>query len=232
MILLQFCTEKGVVPLHFKDTQMSSEILRKLQWRYATKKFDAAKSLSEEKINILKEAFNLTATSYGLQPLKMLSIKNKELQQQLVPFTMKQQQVADASHVLVLCVETQLTAAYIETYFNRVASIRNTPKTILQPFETFLKDSFAEKEAAELNHWMEKQAYIALGNLLTVCALEQIDACPIEGFEPEKYDEFLELKKRNLHSVLVLAVGYRAQDDITANFKKVRRGVDEVIIEM
>lgn len=211
---------------------MSSETLQKLQWRYATKKFDTSKALSAEKIHIIKEAFNLTATSYGLQPLKMISIKNKELQQQLVSYTMEQQQVADASHVLVLCVETELTSSFIETYFNRVAALRNTPKATLQPFETFLKDSFAEKEIEEVNQWMEKQAYIALGNLLTVCALEQIDACPIEGFDPEKYDEFLQLKQRNLHSVLVLAVGYRAEDDMFADFKKVRRGVDEVIIEM
>lgn len=211
---------------------MSSETLQKLQWRYATKKFDTSKTLSAEKIHILKEAFNLTATSYGLQPVKMVAIQNKALQKQLVPFTMEQQQVANASHVLVLCVETELTSQYIETYFNRVATVRNTPKAILKPFETFLKDSFAEKEAQEVNQWMEKQAYIALGNLMTVCALEQIDACPIEGFEPEKYDEFLQLKQKNLHSVLVLAVGYRAEDDMFADFKKVRRGVEEVVIEM
>ncbi|WP_432411270.1 NAD(P)H-dependent oxidoreductase [Rasiella sp. SM2506] len=211
---------------------MSSQTLQKLQWRYATKKFDTSKILSAEKIYILKEAFNLTATSYGLQPLKMISIQNKELQKKLVSCTMEQQQVADASHVLVLCVETELTSNFIETYFDRVAALRNTPKAILQPFETFLKDSFAEKEAEEVNLWMEKQAYIALGNLMTVCALEQIDACPIEGFEPEKYDELLQLKQKNLHSVLVLAVGHRAHNDMFADFKKVRRGVDEVVIEM
>lgn len=211
---------------------MTSEILQKLQWRYATKKFDASKILSAEKINILKESFNLTATSYGLQPLKMVCIHNKDLQQELVPFTMKQQQVADASHVFVLCVETELTSDFIETYFNKVAKLRNTPKAILQPFETFIKDSFAEKKAEEVNQWMEKQAYIALGNLLTVCALEEVDACPIEGFEPEKYDEFLKLKQKNLHSVLVVAVGYRDENDMFADFKKVRRGVAEVIIDM
>ena len=125
---------------------MSSETLQKLNWRYATKKFDATRSLSAEKVQILKEAFNLTATSYGLQPLKMVAIQNKELQKQLVSFTMEQQQVADASHVLVLCVETEITSNFIETYFNKVAALRNTPKAILQPFATFLKDSFAEKK--------------------------------------------------------------------------------------
>ena len=84
-----------------KNKTMNSEIIEKLKWRYATKKFDASKKLSEEKLNILKEAFNLTATSYGLQPLKMLVISNPEIQEQLIPFSMDQPQVRDASHVLV-----------------------------------------------------------------------------------------------------------------------------------
>ena len=80
--------------------------------------------------------------------------------------------------------------------------------------------------------WMEKQAYLALGNLLTVCALEEIDSCPMEGFEPEKYDDHLGLKERGLRSVLVLPVGYRAEDDLFSKLEKVRRGVEEVVIEL
>lgn len=92
---------------------MSINTIEKLKWRYATKKFDASKLLSETKIETLKQAFNLTATSYGLQPLKMIVIHNKNLQKELVPLTMQQQQVADASHVLVLCTETSITSSYI-----------------------------------------------------------------------------------------------------------------------
>ncbi|MBT8295111.1 MAG: nitroreductase family protein, partial [Gramella sp.] len=73
---------------------------------------------------------------------------------------------------------------------------------------------------------------LALGTLLTVCAAEEIDACPMEGFEPEKYDHFLNLKEKNLRSVLVLPVGYRAKDDMFSNLKKVRRPLEEVIIEI
>ncbi|MDX1461835.1 MAG: NAD(P)H-dependent oxidoreductase [Marinirhabdus sp.] len=210
---------------------MALDTIEKLQWRYATKKFDSSKILSDEKVQILKHAFNLTATSYGLQPLKMLAIHNKSIQEQLVPFTMKQKQVADASHVLVLCIERTISKSYIKDYFQRVAATRNTPKAILQPFESFLVDSFSEKETADVRQWMEKQAYIALGNLLTVCAYEGIDACPIEGFEPEKYDAFLDLEEKGLYSVLVLAVGHRAEDDMFATMKKVRKGVSEVVID-
>jgi nitroreductase len=211
---------------------MTTDIIEQLKWRYATKKFDNTKTLSEEKLTILKESFNLTATSYGLQPLKMVVIGNSELKEKLVPITMKQEQVRNASHVLVLCTETEMNSDYIKEYFNNVEETRKTSRDVLSSFESFLIDEFSEKSKTNVETWMAKQAYLALGNLLTVCALEDIDSCPIEGFEPEKYDELLGLTEMGLKSVLVLAIGYRAEDDFFSGLEKVRRGVDEVIIEM
>ena len=211
---------------------MTSEILDKLKWRYACKKFDTTKKLSEEKLTVLKQAFNLTATSYGLQPLKMLVISNQTLKEALVPLTHNQSQVADCSQVLVLCTETQISSSYIKEYFDTVVSLRETPRDDLQPFEDFLTNDFSKKDPSQINTWMAKQAYLALGNLLTVCALEDIDACPIEGFEPQKYDSFLNLPEKGLQSVLVLTVGYRADDDMFSTLSKVRRGTEKVIIEL
>lgn len=209
-----------------------TDIISRLQWRYATKKFDESRMLSEEKLNVLKESFNLTATSYGLQPLKMIVLTDPELKEKLVPHSMDQLQVKQASHVLVICIESGITSNYVKDHFKRVEDIRNTPREILQDYEDFLIEDFSEKKQEDVRQWMSKQAYIALGNLLTVCALEGIDACPMEGFEPEKYDEILNLGEHGLQSVLVLPVGYRAEDDMFSGMKKVRRGVEEVIIEM
>jgi nitroreductase/dihydropteridine reductase len=211
---------------------MTSETLKQLQWRYACKKFDTGYILSEDKLSLLKEAFNLTATSYGLQPLKMVVISDSEMKDALVPMTMNQNQVKDCSHVLVLCTETNMDAAFIEEYFKNVQEIRNTPAEILASFKDFLIADFTAKDPEILENWMAKQAYIAIGNLLTVCALEKIDACPIEGFDPVKYDSYLNLTEIGLRSVLVLAVGQRAPDDMFAKMEKVRRGVDEVVIEL
>ena len=211
---------------------MSTNIIEKLKWRYATKKFDASKKLSEAKLNVLLESFNLTATSYGLQPIKMLVIGNTDLKKKLVPITMDQEQVNNASHVFVICTETKMDTKFIKDNFKLVEETRKTSRAILDPFETFIMDEFSEKPKTTIDTWMAKQAYLALGNLLTVCALEDIDSCPIEGFEPEKYDELLKLNDLGLKSVLVLAVGYRAEDDFFSGLEKVRRGVDEVIIEM
>ena len=162
----------------------------------------------------------------------MVVISNSETQEQLVPMTMDQEQIANASHVLVLCIENKLDAAYIKKYFKHVETTQNTARQILEPFETFLVDEFSEKTKEELDTWMTKQAYLALGSLLTICAMEGIDSCPIEGFNPEKYDDFLNLTEKGLTSVLVLPVGYRADDDIHARLKKVRRGIEEVVIEL
>lgn len=206
--------------------------LTSLQWRYATKKFDASKQLSPKQIDILKQCFNLTATSYGLQPLQLVVIKYKELQEKLLPHSFQQQQIVTASHLLVICIEKNIDAEFINRYFELTKNIRNTPEEILKPFREFLLKDFGAKPQQELEQWAINQAYLALGNLLTVCAEEKIDACPMEGFDAEKYDEILKLKEKNLKSVLILPVGYRAEDDIFADFEKVRRPLKETVIEI
>ncbi len=207
------------------------ESVRALKWRYATKKFDSEKLLPEDKIKVLKKAFNLTATSYGLQPLKMVVVHNKPLQQELMKASYNQNQVGTASHLLVICIEKKVGKAFIEKYFQYVKTIRQTPDEILQPFRESLIGDFEKRPADEVRIWATHQAYLVLGTLLTVCAVEEIDSCPMEGFEAEKYDEILELDTHNLKSVLVLPVGYRSKDDFFADLKKVRRPLEETIIE-
>ncbi len=207
-------------------------IIKNLEWRYATKKFDATKLLSDSQINTLKKAFNLTATSYGLQPIKMVVVHNKEIQKELVKHSWNQQQIEQASHVLVLCIQKHMSSDDVENYFSLVKKIRNTPDEILDQFKNYLKNDFETKSEETIHSWMKNQAYIALGNLMTVAASENIDSCPMEGFIPEKYDALLNLGKHNLKSVLVLPVGFRAEDDFMKDLKKVRKNTDEVIIEI
>ncbi len=208
------------------------KVIDQLQWRYATKAFDSEKSVNTEKLELIKQAFNLTATSYGLQPIKMVIINNKTLQTDLIPHTMNQKQIAQASHVLVFCIQTVIDEEFVLEYFNRVHSMRQTPKNTLKGFQDFLISDFENKPQNLIEKWATNQAYLALGNILTVCALEGIDSCPMEGFSPDKYDELLGLKKHGLKSVLLLPIGYRAKDDVFADFKKVRKPISESIIEL
>ena len=121
-----------------------------LKWRYAVKKFDHHKILSDNQINILKQAFNLTATSYGLQPIKLVVVKNKDIQKELVLHSWNQQQVSQASHLLVICVDTKLDETDVEKYFERVKEIRNTPDEIINSFKEYLKTTISGKTKENL----------------------------------------------------------------------------------
>lgn len=211
---------------------MEASTIEKLNWRYATKKFDSRRKLTPEKLNVLKHTFNLTATSYGLQPVKMVIVSNPELKEKLMPLTYNQPQVRDASHVLILCVESEIDTAFIVDHFKRVEDTRKTSREILDRFEQNLVQIFDGWDQAQIKQWMINQLYLTLGALLTVCAMEKIDSCPMEGFLPEEYDKLLGLDTLGLESVIVLPVGYRDESDFFLSLKKVRRGVNELIVEM
>ncbi len=207
-------------------------IIKKLKWRYAVKKFDASKIVAPKKIKILLKAFNLTATSYGLQPLKLVVVENKKIQETLFKHAYFQQQIKDASHVLVICIQTQFTNKDIDAYFDLEKVTRGTSEEILEKYRKQLKENFDNKSALEIQQFATNQAYIALGNLMTVCAVENIDACPMEGFDTFKFDDILGLQKHHLHSVLALPVGYRHEDDFMSKLKKVRKPFQEMTLNI
>ncbi|TDQ31260.1 NAD(P)H-dependent oxidoreductase [Zeaxanthinibacter enoshimensis] len=208
------------------------EFIKNLEWRYAVKKFDEKRMLPDNDIAVLKKSFNLTATSFGLQPIRLVVVSDKELQQKLLPLSYGQKQVAQASHVLVLCIEKEITPDYISAYFKTIKQVRGTSDEILEPYKEQMLATFAGWDQKQVEEWARNQAYLALGNLLTICAFRKIDSCPMEGFLPSGYDELLGLDKRGLSSVLVLPVGYRAEDDMFSGFKKVRRSMDKTIIHI
>lgn len=208
------------------------DTLKQLQWRYATKKFNDSKKLSIAKLEIVKQAFNLTATSFGLQTIKLVVVENKELRATLVEPSYNQKQVLEASHLLVICIQDNVNQDDVTKYYNNIKDIRNTPDTILNPYREDLIKTMQGMTIKERQQWSTNQAYIALGNLMTVCALENIDSCPMEGFIPDVYDSVLGLDKKGLKSVLLLPIGYRAEDDMFSEFKKVRKPLSEAVIEI
>lgn len=213
---------------------MNSEknIINSLQWRYACKKFDENRKLDQAQIEVLSKAFNLSATSFGLQPLKMLILKSDELKAKLLPHAYFQPQITTCSHLLVICIDTGFDEGSIDAYFDLEKDIRGTSEEIVGKFRNQLKTIFKNKDRKQIDTSAIYQAYISIGTLMTVCAEEKIDSCPMEGFNPVKFDEVLELGKMNLRSVLLLPVGFRADDDIMSNMKKVRKPLEEVIIEI
>lgn len=208
------------------------DTIKQLKWRYATKKFNADKKLSQTQLDVVKQAFNLTATSFGLQTIKLIIIEDKTIRESLVPHSYYQKQVLEASHLLVLCIQNDVIKEDVEAYYDNIQEIRQTSDAILDPYKQDLIKMMTGMTLEQRQQWSTNQAFIALGNLMTVCAFEGIDSCPMEGFVPSKYDEILHLEDKGLKSVLLLPIGYRADDDMFADFKKVRKPLKEAVIEL
>ena len=207
-------------------------IIKSLEWRYACKKFDETKIVTDTQLDTIQKAFNLTATSFGLQPAKLLIISNKKIKESILEHAYYQQQVTTCSHLLAICIDTNIDAETIDAKFDLEKEIRGLSEDTIEKFRNQLKSLYKNKSSSEIEISAIQQVYIVLGNLMTVCALEKIDSCPMEGFNAEKFDEVLNLSNKNLRSVLLLPIGFRAEDDIMSSLKKVRKPVEDVIIKL
>ncbi len=204
-------------------------IIEDLKWRYATKKFNSDLHLSAAQIELLKEAINLTPSSYGMQPLHYYFISDKQTKEQILEHSYRQNQVVDASLLIVFCVQTNLTEKHTQAYIDNIADIRKQTPESLDGFKNMMNGVIERMSSDEQLSWAAKQAYIALGNIMTVCATQKLDACPMEGFNPKGVDEILDLESKGLKSVLMLPVGYRATDDEYIKREKVRMKLDDII---
>ncbi|BDC98721.1 NAD(P)H-dependent oxidoreductase [Persicobacter psychrovividus] len=203
-------------------------MLESLRWRYATKKFDASKKISGEDLEYLKESIRLSPSSYGLQLFKVLIIEDEDLRKKLRPAAWDQSQITDASHLFVFCNYIKVEDEHIDEYVQLKADALGIDFSELSGYGDFVKGVLKEKDPKEVTAWTARQPYIALGNLLTACATQKIDACPMEGFEPEKFSEILGLEAANLQPVVLATVGYRSAEDQTKDQPKVRKPADRI----
>ncbi|OGJ21959.1 MAG: NAD(P)H-dependent oxidoreductase [Candidatus Pacebacteria bacterium RIFCSPHIGHO2_02_FULL_46_9] len=206
-----------------------NDIIKQLNWRYATKKFDPNFKLSEAQLAELTEVVRLSPSSFGLQPWGFVVVSNPAIRTKLRAAAWGQPQITDASHLFVFCRLSQMNQANIDEYVKAIAEQRGLQTADLAEYSQMMTGSIAGKSAVELIAWMSRQVYIALGVLLTTCAIEKIDACPMEGFDNAKFDEILDLPSKGLASCALCAVGKRAADDSYAALAKVRFPKEKVI---
>lgn len=205
-----------------------SKLIEDLNWRYATKKFDSSKKITDSDIEILKSVLRLVPTSYGLQPLKYLIITNPEVRAKLLTHSSGQQQIVDASHLLVICSHAKIEDQLIDSYVSNTSLSRQIELEKLLGFGHFVKNILSNLTDDEKSNWTAKQAYIALGSLMNACATLRIDTTPMEGFDAKGYDEILNLSAQNLNATLVVPMGYRHSEDTNQHLSKVRRSFEEL----
>lgn len=202
-------------------------LINDLNWRYATKKMNG-EMVSSEKLDTILEAVNLAATSYGLQPFTIIVVSNKDVKTKLQAAAFNQTQVGSSSHVLVFTVPLKLTEAHVETYINNIINTRGMSAEALAGFKQTMLNTVGALPEEKQQIWATKQAYIAFGTALAAAAEQKVDACPMEGFDANQIDEILGLKEKGLKTVVIMPIGFRADNDAMAKLKKVRKAKNDL----
>ena len=202
-------------------------LIQALEWRYAAQKFSLDKKISEDKLQLILKAANLTATSLGIQPFKIIVLQ-QDLDY-LKSATFDQENIQTCSHLLILCSREDVDDEYVAKYAEYMEQVRDLEKGSLVKYKNMCQNFVSKLDEHRKKNWINHQVYILLGNLMTACALLQVDSCPMEGFNAKLVDEILQLPEKNLRSVLLLPIGYRAVDDKYSSMKKVRLPLEEIV---
>lgn len=213
-------------------TTPSADLLRQLSWRYAVKKFDPTRRIPQQTWDALEQAAVLSPSSYGLQPWRFVVVDDPGVRARLREVSWNQSQITDASHMVVFARRAEVTPGDVEAHIARIIEVRKTTPTALNDLRRMMLESIhnpATLPGGGMVAWTRSQVYIALGFFLSACAALGIDACPMEGFDPSKYDEVLGLPAQGFHSVVVATAGYRAADDWLSPLAKVRFPRDQVV---
>jgi nitroreductase len=201
----------------------NAQLLEALNWRYATKFFDATKKISADTWKTLEQVLVLTPTSYGLQPYRFLVINDPATRTALLPHSWGQKQVVDASHFVVFTARTEMKEADVDKLVQRTKELRKLPEGAFNPYRDMMIGDVVNGPRGKTAHeWAARQCYIALGNLMTAAAVLGVDACPMEGINPPEYDKILNLNGTGYKTVVACALGYRSAGDKYASLAKIR----------
>jgi nitroreductase len=200
-----------------------------LQWRYAAKKLIADKQVPEEDLEYILQAGNLAATSYGLQPFSIIVVTDEETKLELLKHAYNQVQVSENSHLIVLAAATNVDEEYISEYTSRMERERGLESGALDGFKKVMVGDLTNRSQEERITWSQKQAYIALGSMMIAAGEKEVDGCPMEGFSNDEFDRILGLSEMNLRSTALFPIGYRSPEDESQNYKKVRKGLEDLV---
>jgi nitroreductase len=204
-----------------------------LSWRYATKKFDATRTIPAETWAALERALVLAPSSFGLQPWRFVVVRDRATREKLSAAAWGQRQPIDCSHFVVFAGRKGYDAKDLEHFVERTAAVRGVSKESLKGYADIIAGSVEKaRQGGYLDSWLARQAYIALGLFMTSAALLGIDVCPMEGLDPAQFDAILGLPALGYTALCAGAAGYRAPDDKYAAAPKVRFRAEEVILHV
>ncbi len=204
--------------------------------RYTTKHYDPARRISDSDFKELLEVVRLAPSAVNIQPWFFYTGSSKKAKDLILPaipdFNIPR--IEESSHYVILCARTAMTDEDYTALINKeVADGRYTRDDVKAAVDEHRRVfGNMHRDNGDFAEWTAKQAYIAMTALLYAAASKGIDSTPTEGMDFKKTDEILGLKDKNLRTVAMVTLGYRAADDSNAKRPKSRLAFEDIFASL
>ena len=206
--------------------------------RYATKVFDPTKKLNAQQVQDIKDIARYAPSSINTQPWHFILVSTSDTKDRIAKsmpdnYVYNIPKIKNASHVMVICARTDLTDEYLDTLTKQEEIDGRLPNEKMKELiiGTRLRSVAGHKKDGDLAEWIKNQVYIALGGVLLGAKALDIDALPLEGFDNAIFDKEFNLAEQGLTSAVMVALGYRSNEDFNAPLPKSRLPEDKIFTE-
>lgn len=201
--------------------------------RHTVKAYAAGQRLDDAQVRELIELARLAPSSVNSQPWHFTIAGDEAGRARIATAAnaANASKVRDASHVIVLASRTDRLPEHFDAVLAQEARdgrFRDDAERAAQNKGRQFYVGQHRFDRKDEQHWLEKQAYIALGTLLLGASAAGIDATPIEGFDARVLDEELGLRERGYTSIVLVALGRRGDGDFNAGLPKSRLPLEAV----
>lgn len=215
---------------------ITMDLLNISKTRYTTKAYDPSKKIPQQQFDRLIQILRLAPSSINIQPWHFFIIENDQAKQRISKslvgkYAYNAPKILDSSHSILFCTKADITENHLTNLLNQDDQSGRfkdqTAKQAQQDARTGYVD-FYRNEKGDIQRWAENQTFIALGQTLLAAGIEDIDATPIGGFDEQIISEELGLVEKGLIPSVLLALGYRSEQDFNAKLPKSRLNKDDI----
>lgn len=202
-------------------------IVETLNWRYSTKEFDPTKKISTEDFEKVKALLQMSPSSTNMQPWHFVIANSEQGKKRVTKgtqgfFQFNEAKVMGASHVVIFCARTDADQTYMQRLLDQEEKDGRFPNEEIKQMVFGARNLFANIhrfDLKDLQHWLEKQVYLNIGNFLLGVATMGIDALPMEGLDMKALDEEFGLRKKGFIAIAAVSIGYRTETDFNSTDK-------------
>lgn len=223
------------------DAPTVGDIVHFAKTRHSAKAYDPNRKISDENVEKIKQLLRFSPSSVNSQPWHFILASTEQGKDRVAKATdglyrFNSPSIRNASHVVVFCTRLAIEEDYLEQLLEQEErdgrfadpSFKERMHGGRQMFINIHKHDYKD-----VQHWMDKQVYLNIGQFLLGVATLGIDATPMEGIEVKVLDEEFGLRERGFTSLVVVTLGYHDEaNDYNAKLPKSRMPYSEILTEV